>query len=42
MNEIGIVGGIAGFYASVCMVIVSYFAEIDYFAEVIKAMFLEE
>ena len=42
MNEIGTVGGIAGFYASVIMYIVSYFAEIDYFAEVIKALFLEE
>jgi|LakMenEpi03Aug12_release.lakeMendotaPanAssembly.Ray.scaffolds.fasta_scaffold3122025_1 hypothetical protein len=42
MDQIGIVGGVISLYASVIMIIVSYFAEIDYFAEVIKALFLEE
>jgi len=39
---IGIVGGIAGFYASIAVVIVRYFAEIDYFTVVIRDMFLME
>ncbi len=42
MNQIGIVGGIAGFYASIIMVIVGYFAEIDYLSGVIKKLYLEE
>jgi len=31
-----------GFYASICMIIVRYFAEIDYLTVVIKNMFFEE
>jgi len=42
MNQIGIVGGIAGFYSSIIIVLVGYFAEIDYFATVIKKLYLEE
>jgi len=42
MNQIGIVGGIAGFYSSIIMVVVGYFAEIDYFATVIKKLYLDE
>jgi len=42
MNEIGILGGIASFYASIIVVIVGYFADIDYHATVIKKLFLEE
>jgi hypothetical protein len=42
MNQIGIVGGIAGFYAGVVAVLVGYFAEFDYLTTVIKKLFLEE
>jgi len=42
MNQIGIVGGIAGFYTSVLAIVVGYFTEIDYNATVIKKLFLEE
>jgi len=36
------VGGIAAFYAGIVMVVVQYFAEIDYFTVVIRDMFLME
>jgi len=39
---IGIIGGIAGFYASIAVVFVRYFAEIDYFTVVIRDLFLME
>lgn len=42
MNQIGIVGGIAGFYAGVVAFLVGYFAEFDYLTTVIKKLFLEE
>jgi len=42
MNEIGIVGGIAGFWSSCIAIILGYFTEIDYFSNVIKKLFLEE
>jgi hypothetical protein len=42
MNQIGIVGGIAGFYSSGVVVIVGYFTEFDYLTTVIKKLFLEE
>jgi hypothetical protein len=42
LNQIGIVGGIAGFYAGIFAVIVGYFAEFDYLTTVIKKLFLEE
>jgi len=41
MNQIGIVGGIAGFYTSCLAIVVGYFTEIDYHATVIKKLFLE-
>jgi len=41
-DEIGIIGGITAFYASVAAVIVGYFAEIDYFTVVIRDMFLQQ
>ena len=42
MNQIGILGGIGGFYYSILAVIVGYFAEIDYLTAFIKRLFLEE
>jgi len=42
MNQIGIFGGIAGFYSSILAIIVGYFAEIDYLTAFIKRLFLEE
>jgi len=42
LNQIGIVGGIAGFYAGIFAVLVGYFAEFDYLTTVIKKLFLEE
>jgi hypothetical protein len=42
MNQIGIVGGVAGFYSSIVLAIVSYFSEFDYLTTVIKKLFLEE
>jgi len=42
MNEIGIIGGIAGFWSSVVSVILGYFTEIDYLSTVIRKLFLEE
>lgn len=42
LNQIGIVGGIAGFYAGLFSVLVGYFAEFDYLTTVIKKLFLEE
>jgi len=42
MNEIGILSGISGFYSSIIVVIVGYFAEFDYLTTVIKRLFLEE
>ena len=42
MNQIGIVGGIYGFYAGIILALLSYFAEINYFTAVIEKLFLEE
>ena len=42
MNQIGIVGGIYGFYAGIILALLSYFTEIDYLTTVIKKLFLEE
>jgi len=42
MNEIGIIGGIAGFWSSVVSIILGHFIEIDYLSNVLKKLFLEE
>jgi len=42
MNQIGILGGISGFYKTILALIVGYFAEIDYLTTFIKKLFLEE
>jgi len=42
INEIGILGGIAGFYSSIIVVIVGYFADIDYHVTAIEKLFLYE
>jgi len=42
MNQIGILGGIAGFYSGIVAIIVGYFAEFDYLTAFIKRLFLEE
>jgi len=42
MNQIGILGGISGFYSSILAIIVGYFAEFDYLSTFIKKLFLEE
>jgi len=42
MNQIGILGGISGFYSSILAIIVGYFAEFDYLTTFIKKLFLEE
>ena len=41
MNQLGVVGGIYGFYASIVAVFVGYFTEFDYRTTIIKKMFLE-
>ena len=42
MNQIGIVGGIYGFYGGIIVWLLSYFTSIDYLTTVIKKLFLEE
>ncbi len=42
MNQIGIVGGIYGFYGGIILSILSYFTSIDYLTTVIQKLFLEE
>jgi len=42
MDQIGIVGGVIGFYASIAMFVIRHFAEIDYFTTAIKSMYFEE
>jgi len=42
MNQIGIIGGIYGFWATIIMTVVSRFVDIDYYATFIKKLFLEE
>jgi hypothetical protein len=42
MNQIGVVGGIYGFYASIIAVVVGYFSDFDYRTTIIKKLFLEK
>jgi hypothetical protein len=42
MNQIGIVGGIYGFYGGIIVWLLGYFSSIDYLTTVIKKLFLEE
>jgi len=42
MNQIGIIGGIYGFWATIIMTVVGHFVDIDYYAILIKKLFLEE
>jgi len=42
MNQIGIIGGIYGFWETIIIFFVGYFADIDYYATLIKKLFLEE
>ena len=42
MNQIGVVGGIYGFYASIIAVVVGYFSDFDYRTTIIKKLFIEK
>ena len=42
MNQIGIVGGIYGFYGGIIVWLLGYFTTIDYLTTVITKLFLEE
>jgi hypothetical protein len=42
MNQIAVVGGIYGFYASIVADIVGYFSDFDYQTTIIKNLFLEK
>ena len=42
MTQLGVVGGVYGFYASIVAVIVGYFADFDYRTTIIKKLFLEK
>ena len=42
MNQIGVVGGVYGFYASIVAAIVGYFSDFDYQTTIIKKLFLEK
>ena len=42
LNQLGVVGGIYGFYASIVAVLVGYFSELDYRTTIIKKLFLEK
>jgi len=41
-DQIGNVGGVMGFYVSITILIVQYFAEIDFFTVAIKKLYFEE
>jgi hypothetical protein len=40
MTQIGVVGGVYGFYASIVATIVGYFSDFDYRSTIIKKLFL--
>jgi len=42
LNQIGVIGGIYGFLATIIMTVVGHFVDIDYYATFIKKLFLEE